>query len=183
MTNVYFQVDTWQGSWARATGNGSSFSGTLSVQPLGFHILYAFASDGQEATSTQAGSPMVGAITAYGFMVTPVTFTLQPASQTIASGRSVVFNAFAPGATDYQWNLNGTPILGATDPILEVQGATTANAGRYTCTATGSTGTADSNAVTLTVVTTSTPGYLTNISARGYVGTATERGHARMALR
>jgi hypothetical protein len=40
------------------------------LQP-GFHILYAYAGDGQEATSEQPGSPLIGAIAAYGFLVNP----------------------------------------------------------------------------------------------------------------
>jgi hypothetical protein len=40
-----------------------------SLQP-GFHILYTFATDGQESTATQPGSPVIGAIQAYGFLVT-----------------------------------------------------------------------------------------------------------------
>ncbi len=66
---VYFQVDTWQNDWSTALGKNPSFSGTvLPLQP-GFHILYAYAGDGQEATSTQAGSPLTGAVQAYGFVV------------------------------------------------------------------------------------------------------------------
>ena len=46
----------------------------------GVHILYAYATDGQDATSIQAGggaseqsSPLIGNITAYVFLVTPLT--------------------------------------------------------------------------------------------------------------
>ncbi len=70
----------------------------------------------------------------------------------------------------YQWSFDGTPISGATDPILLVSAATSANAGTYTCAATNSAGTAISSPVTLTVNQTSNPGYLSNLSARGYVG-------------
>jgi YVTN family beta-propeller protein len=72
--NIFFQVDTWQGAWATGTGgaNGSPFNGTVAaaLQP-GFHILYAYAGDGQEADSEQRGSPLIGSIAAYGFLVTP----------------------------------------------------------------------------------------------------------------
>jgi YVTN family beta-propeller protein len=76
---VYFQLDTWQGRWSQATNNGGgSFSGTTSALLGGFHILYAFATDGQDASSTQTGgrsvgdsSPLVGAITVYGFLANP----------------------------------------------------------------------------------------------------------------
>ncbi len=67
---VYFQVDTWQNAWSAATGT-NPYSGTLASLQPGFHILYAYSVDGQEATSTQAGSPLTGSIQAYGFLVTP----------------------------------------------------------------------------------------------------------------
>src|SRR5260370_538592 len=67
--NVFFQVDTWQGPWTTATGTGPSFTGTVAALQPGFHILYAYAGDGQEATSEQAVSPLIGSIAAYGFLV------------------------------------------------------------------------------------------------------------------
>ena len=99
--------------------------------------------------------------------------TSQPASQTIASGSLVVFNAPATGfpAPTYQWSLNNTPISGATQPTLVVSGATAANAGSYTCTVTNSQGSVTSSAATLAVTTTSSPGRLVNVSCRAQVGT------------
>ena len=101
------------------------------------------------------------------------SFTVNPVSVTIASGRSAAFSAAASGelAPTYQWNLNGTPISGATDPVLLVSAATSANAGSYTCTASNASGTVTSTAATLTVTTTSSPGYLVNLSARADIGT------------
>jgi YVTN family beta-propeller protein len=87
---VYFQVDTWQGAWTSAapTAPGAAtFTGTLSTLLPGVHVVYAYATDGQDATSTQggggassigAGSPLIGNITAYVFLVTaPTTEGLQ----------------------------------------------------------------------------------------------------------
>ena len=74
-------------------------------------------------------------------------------------------------APSIQWKRNGVAIPGATDPILLVSGATSANAGSYTCTATNPSATVTSSPATLSVAATSNPGYLTNISARGFVGT------------
>jgi YVTN family beta-propeller protein len=76
---VYFQVDTWTGAWAASTpGTGGAFTGTTGTLAPGFHILYAYATDGQEASSTQGqgeegsnSSPAIGNIVAYGFLVTP----------------------------------------------------------------------------------------------------------------
>jgi YVTN family beta-propeller protein len=69
--NVFFQADTWQGPWTQATEGGSSFAGTLAALEPGYHILYAYADDGQDATSTQLDSPLIGGIAAYGFLVVP----------------------------------------------------------------------------------------------------------------
>jgi YVTN family beta-propeller protein len=69
---VYFQLDSWGNAWTQASRSGSAFSATLNGLLPGFHILYAYATDGQEATSTQPSSPVVGGIQAYGFLVTPV---------------------------------------------------------------------------------------------------------------
>jgi hypothetical protein len=84
---VYYQVDTDQGAWLTATpAGGSSFSGTTPTLTPGNHTLYAFATDGNDATTINAGpqsSPLTGAITTYLFAVTvvpPVTFTVTPAN-------------------------------------------------------------------------------------------------------
>ena len=74
---LYFQLDTWQGLWLPATSTGDGgFTGTTPTLSVGTHILYAYATDGQDATSTmttQGGgsSPLVGAISAYLFVVGP----------------------------------------------------------------------------------------------------------------
>jgi hypothetical protein len=56
-----------------------------------------------------------------------------------------------------------------------INGATPADAGTYLCTAANSLGMATTSA-TLTVVATSTPGYLTNLSGRGQVGSGLANG-------
>src|SRR5262249_12238875 len=48
-------------------------------------------------------------------------FTVQPASQTIASGGTVVFTAVAPGAVNFQWRRNSLPLAGATRATLVLQ--------------------------------------------------------------
>jgi hypothetical protein len=79
-TNIFFQVDTWQGPWIPATGAAPSFSGTLPRLQPGLHILYAFAADGQEANSIQAQTLLTGTIQAYQFL----EFLGLPTPQTIA---------------------------------------------------------------------------------------------------
>ncbi len=78
VTGVYFQVDTWQGVWNPTTLNSGVYSGSLpSTAPIppGFHMLYAFATSGDDAsTSSFVGlqsSPLVGPMASYGFLVAP----------------------------------------------------------------------------------------------------------------
>jgi YVTN family beta-propeller protein len=69
---VYFQVDTWQGAWTQATGSNSSFSGTTGPLTAGFHILFAYASDGQDSGANGNGLDSqiaIGQIAAYPFLV------------------------------------------------------------------------------------------------------------------
>jgi YVTN family beta-propeller protein len=71
---LLFQVDTWQGTWssAKQTSSGHFQGKVRRPLQLGVHILYAYATDGQEATSTNTGqqsSPLVGNIKAYVFLV------------------------------------------------------------------------------------------------------------------
>ena len=101
------------------------------------------------------------------------TATSQPVSQTVASGSTVVFGFTANGipAPTYQWFRNGVAIPSATSPTLVISGATAANAGNYTCTATNSSGAVTSSVAALGVVSTANPGRLVNISCRATVGT------------
>jgi hypothetical protein len=151
--NVFFQMDTVQGVWTKAVNNGPSFAGTVSSLLPGFHLLYAYADDGQAAT--QPNSPLVSAITAYGFLVAAQapSITVQPASTTVTAGANVMFTVVASGAAplSYQWLFNGSPIGGATSASYTIGSASSANAGGYTVTVTNSVGGVTSAVATLTV--------------------------------
>ncbi len=69
-SGVFFQIDTWQSQWSAASGSNPTFQSTVGPLQPGFHILFAYAGDAQEASSTQVGSPLIGEIQAYGFLVT-----------------------------------------------------------------------------------------------------------------
>jgi len=99
----------------------------------------------------------------------PPFFTATPASLSVATGQpaALAVTAFGIPAPTYQWNLGGTPIAGATDPILLVNPAL---AGSYTCTSDNAAGSATSPPCVLSIIPGSIPGYLSNLSARGDVG-------------
>jgi len=93
--NVYYQVDGFLGAWTPTTG-GPAFSATLAALAPGIHTLYAFADDGQDATSTQTGSPFDSGIAVYQFLVgqaaTHFSVTA-PSSTTVGNQVSVTVTA------------------------------------------------------------------------------------------
>jgi YVTN family beta-propeller protein len=95
--NLLFQVDTWQGPWTAATNNGGgAFSAQLTALQPGVHILYAYATDGQDATSINSGqqsSPLIGSIAAYLFVVAPNRAVLYPPN--LAFGNQVIYTTSA----------------------------------------------------------------------------------------
>jgi len=145
---------------AAQSGNGSPDVATSSISNAGATFSASFGPYSASVVSlaTQAAAPAA---------------TSQPASQTVASGSTVVFSFSAGGAPppSYQWFFNGTALAGATDRTLVISGANPANVGSYTCTATNPSGSVTSSAATLGVVSTSDPGRLVNISCRATVGT------------
>ncbi|MGZ4520350.1 MAG: YncE family protein, partial [Mycobacteriaceae bacterium] len=112
---VAYQVDTWQGPWRTATAtSGGHFTATTPTLQPGVHILYAYATDTQAATSTNTGgqsSPLIGNIASYLFVVTPPSAPAAP-----------VFTAASPPITatvgaDYSYLFTAT---GTPDPTFEV---------------------------------------------------------------
>jgi len=96
--------------------------------------------------------------------VLPVTapfFTVQPQPQSAYIHQSVTFSATALGSPQlsYQWNFNGTPIVGATTNTLTVANISTANAGNFTLTVTDNLGSTNSNPAALTVLVPATNTY------------------------
>ena len=156
----------WSGPNGVITGATGASLTVTNVQPS--------AAGAYSVTATVAGGSVTSNVATLTVLplAAPI-FTVNPVSVTIARGRSAAFSVAASGELPptYQWNLNGAPIGGATDPVLLVSAATSANAGSYTCTASNASGTVASSAATLTVTTTSTPGYLINLSARADIGT------------
>jgi hypothetical protein len=77
---VFYQVDTWQGSWVAATNQGNGlFTATSAALAPGLHIMYAYATDGQEASPTMGSgvsqSPLISNIAAFEILVSPLPIT------------------------------------------------------------------------------------------------------------
>ena len=81
------------------------------------------------------------------------SISIQPASQSVPAGQTVIFTVSATGTVPiiYQWRFNGADIAGATDTNLVVAGATSSNAGDYTVLITNGWGSLTSSIATLTV--------------------------------
>jgi len=123
---------------------------------------------GSETASIQSSGPAI---------------TLQPVSQTLNTGSTVVFTADASGSPTYAWELNGTVlsnspagrtsdiITGANGPQLVITNATALSNGNYTLVATNPVKSATSSAASLSVSSTSNPGTASSLSSRAFVGT------------
>jgi sugar lactone lactonase YvrE len=158
---------TFAGGCANGTGSGAQFSMASGIAVDQNGNVYV-ADTGNNAI--RYGFPNLG-------------FTIQPHSETLNQGSTVVFTAAASDATGYQWELNGNPltdspggttsnaISGSTGPELMITNATAASAGNYTCIATDSGGTNTSSTANLVVANAANPGSLPNFSGRAFVGT------------
>lgn len=82
----------------------------------------------------------------------PPTVTLNPESQSVGVGGSVVFEVAAEGASSYQWFKNDEAIDGATSSTFTIQRATVDDAGQYSARAVNSAGAENSNPAILEVV-------------------------------
>jgi pectate lyase len=86
--------------------------------------------------------------------VAPV-FNSQPAALVVLAGNPASFTVLVSGTApiNYQWNINGTPIPGATSSTLNLSNVQTTNSGSYTLTASNSVGKTTSDPAQLTVTT------------------------------
>jgi len=73
---------------------------------------------------------------------------------TVNTGQQMAFSATAEGTPPltWQWSKNGVAIAGATNATYTIASAATTDSGTYRAKATNSAGSADSNALVITVV-------------------------------
>lgn len=109
-----------------------------------------------QATGLSLGSTMISATSgsisnsASLTVVVPPTISTNPVNTTASSGGAVSLNVVANGgALSYQWMLNGTNIIGATNATLAIGNFSAANVGSYTVKITNVAGTVASVAVSL----------------------------------
>src|SRR5277367_2216190 len=100
-------------------------------------------------TATSVDEPSV-------FVTTTVTISgpvimTQPSSQHVCTGSNILLTVAASYASTYQWNLNGTAILGATNSSYTVSSAAPANAGNYSVTVTNGVGSVISSVAAVAV--------------------------------
>ena len=144
ITNLYYQVDARQGTWAAATGptaNGSSAIFTATIgSPLapGEHILYVFAQDDTpETTSSFDDGVRIGNVQTLYFVVVPSATTTTVTSDMpsgVLEGTNVTFTANVVDSS-------GNPVPSGT--------AQFSDGGTVLCTATVSNGTATCTTNTL----------------------------------
>ena len=118
------------------------------------------------------GSPNI-AILAAALTGSPI-ISAQPQSQTMETGATLVLTVnaqsgissppYSSAPISYQWSLNGSAISGGTNSSLLITNTSASNAGTYTCLVSNAYGSATSSAATISVVTSSDPGRLTNLS-------------------
>ncbi len=158
------------------TGVQTTTAGSSSINPVGTGGTYTAAATG--SVIVQARGLFFGTYPMEWGTVAAITvnagppITTQPQAQTIATGSTVVFSVAATGnGLTYQWAKDGVALPGATAAFLLVANAQATDAGNYTVTISNGTALTTSTAATLTVLATTTPGRLVNLSTRGQVGT------------
>ncbi|MCP5522562.1 MAG: immunoglobulin domain-containing protein [Verrucomicrobiales bacterium] len=100
---------------------------------------------------------------------TPPSIGTQPQSVTVYLGEAASFSATAQGSQPltYQWELNGEPVEGATEPILNLDAVTLADEGDYALVVSNDHGTATSSVARLSLLETIPSLRSTGIGADG----------------
>jgi len=136
--------------------NGTAVSGATSSS----YTTPATSSSDNGAQFTVVVSNTAGSVTSNAAALTvsaaPVapSITAQPASQTVTAGQTATFNVAATGTAplSYQWNKNGTAVLGATSLSYTTPATSSSdNGAQFTVVVSNTAGSVTSSAATLTV--------------------------------
>jgi Immunoglobulin domain len=123
------------------TASSGSFTGNVWTAPA--------VAGTYTITATSVDNPAVF-VTTHATVAAPSIAT-QPTNQRVCTGGVLTLSVIANNATGYQWNLNGTPIPGATSTTYSVSNAASANAGNYTVTVSSAVGNVTSNVASVIV--------------------------------
>jgi hypothetical protein len=117
------------------TASAGTFTGNLWISPntVGTYTI----------TATSVDNPAVSVTTTV--TISGPVISTQPVSQHDCSNGALTLSVAANYAASYQWNLNGTPISGATSAMYVVANASSVNAGNYTVTVTNGIGSVTSS--------------------------------------
>jgi sugar lactone lactonase YvrE len=139
--------------------------GTLYITEDAYNIEYDYSGGTPFGSS---GGCSDGVLVGIPRVVEPPTITVQPLSQTLTAGATLTLKVSAAASPDptYQWEFDGAPIPGATGPSLTLPNAGTTQAGAYSVVVTSGVFSAVSGTATIKV---NAGGWLTNLSARGYL--------------
>ena len=123
------------------SASGGSFHGDVWTSPntAGTYTITATSVDDSEvsvSTTATVSGPVV---------------TVQPVSQNLCSGASATLAVAAEYAVGYQWNLNGSPIEGATGASYHIPAASAGDAGNYTAAVANPAGTTNSSTAKIVV--------------------------------
>ena len=126
------------------TSNSLNFA-SVTVSDSGSYYLIA---------SNDQGSVQSSNVTLNVLALTPPIINQQPQSQTVYLHQRANFSVTAVGQQplSYQWNLNGTPIAGATSSSLTVLDSGAAKTGNYQVTVSNSLGATNSTLASLTLL-------------------------------
>jgi len=158
--------------------NTSAISGATNAtytisnaQPANAGSYYVVATNSTGSVKSQPAFVIINPLTG------APTISLQPVTQVVTGSSNVVFRvaSTSPSATlpTYQWYLNGYAIAGATGANYATT-ATSSNLGNYQCMITTSYGSILSATASLSVVTTTNPGRLTNLSVLSLDGSGNQ---------
>jgi hypothetical protein len=129
--------------------NGETVS--LTAVPAANNVFTGWSGDASGSLNPLAlvlnTSKLVTASFAAGTPTNPPVITQPPLSRTLSTGESTTlsFQVTGDGPFAYQWRFNGSPITGATGPILNLPRVTSSQAGLYSVVVTGLAGTATSS--------------------------------------